>query len=261
MAEWQQAKRLDLDPREVKQIFQGAWQQSDSMPAFKAALEEHGYYLAKGDRRGFVATDIHHEVYSISRWTGVKAKEIKERLGDPERLPGVGEVQKSLDARLTGKIRERLVESRAEQAQERAEQALALREMVQAHRQERARLEHKLDERSKAEAKERAARLHTGIRGVWELLTGKARAIRRQNEREAYDGFVRDRTLREELFATQAKEKKKLRKGVSNLRTRHREERMRLSGHIADILHLNQEQDRTHEHMRERFQAMSFGMG
>ena len=105
LAEWQQAKRLDLDPREVKQIFQGAWQQSDSMPAFKAALEEHGYYLAKGDRRGFVATDIHHEVYSISRWTGVKAKEVKQRLGDPERLPGVGEVQKSLDARLTGKIR------------------------------------------------------------------------------------------------------------------------------------------------------------
>ena len=105
LAEWQQAKRLDLDPREVKQIFQGAWKQSDSMPAFKAALEEHGYYLAKGDRRGFVATDIHHEVYSISRWTGVKAKEVKQRLGDPERLPGVGEVQKSLDARLTGKIR------------------------------------------------------------------------------------------------------------------------------------------------------------
>ena len=30
LAEWQQAKRLDLDPREIKQLFQAAWRSSTS---------------------------------------------------------------------------------------------------------------------------------------------------------------------------------------------------------------------------------------
>ena len=36
LAEWQQAKRLDLDPREIKQVFRDALQQSDNQQSFKA---------------------------------------------------------------------------------------------------------------------------------------------------------------------------------------------------------------------------------
>ncbi|QLF71765.1 relaxase/mobilization nuclease domain-containing protein (plasmid) [Peteryoungia desertarenae] len=64
MAEWQQAGRIGLDPREVKQIFRTEWKQSDSMPAFRAALEERGYVpkgqhtmVAAAIRQAFIQPD------------------------------------------------------------------------------------------------------------------------------------------------------------------------------------------------------------
>ena len=68
LAEWQQAKRFGHDPREVKAVFQSCWKQSDSKAAFANALTEHGLALARGDRRGYVATDMRGKVYPISRW-------------------------------------------------------------------------------------------------------------------------------------------------------------------------------------------------
>lgn len=82
--EWQRAKRLDLDPREIKQSIQDAWKQSDNQQAFAASLIERGYVLARGDRRGFVALDHRGEVYSLARFAGVKTKELNARLGSPD---------------------------------------------------------------------------------------------------------------------------------------------------------------------------------
>jgi hypothetical protein len=244
LAEWQQAQRIGLDPREVKQIFQTAWRQSDSIPAFRAALEEHGYWLARGDRRGFVAMDVSGEVFSVSRWTGVKTKELNQRLGDPGKLPGVDDIRKFVHGRLTGRVRDYLKEGREIQAKELAPEINALRAMVKAHRLERARLERKLESRRLAETKARSARLHKGIRGVWELLTGKARAIRRQNEKEAYDGYVRDRDQRESLYVAQSQEKRALHERIANIRTRQRAERIQLAGKLADVLRLTSPEQR-----------------
>lgn len=242
LAEWQQAKRVGLDPREVKQIFQTAWRQSDSMPAFRAALEEHGYWLAKGDRRGFVAMDLNGEVFSVSRWTGVKTKDVNQRLGDPDKLPSVDDVRANVHGRLTGRVRDYLKEGRATQAAELAPSVQALREMVKTHRQERALLEKKLEARRLAETKARSARLHKGIRGVWEILTGKARAIRRQNEQEAFDGYRRDRAQREALFTAQSKEKRSLHERIASIRARQRVERMQFAGKLADVLRMTDPQ-------------------
>jgi len=77
-AEWQQAKRTQDDPRMLKQLFRQVWEQSDNQQSFQAALKDHGFWLARGDRRGFVAVDYKGEVYSLSRWTGVKPKELKQ---------------------------------------------------------------------------------------------------------------------------------------------------------------------------------------
>ena len=65
LEEWQQAKRQGLDPREIKQAFQQAWERCDSQVGFKNALEDRGYFLARGDRRGFVALDVDGNVYCI----------------------------------------------------------------------------------------------------------------------------------------------------------------------------------------------------
>ena len=81
LAEWQQAKRAGKDPAKIKEIFQDCWAISDSKAAFASALKEHGYVLARGDRRGFVAMDHNGEAYAISRYVGIRVKQVRERLG------------------------------------------------------------------------------------------------------------------------------------------------------------------------------------
>ncbi|CAA0121183.1 Uncharacterised protein [Halioglobus japonicus] len=79
MSQWQHAKRAGKDPREIKAALQESWAISDTQNAFKKALAERGYILAKGDRRGFVALDHRCEVFSISKkWIGISAKEVRE---------------------------------------------------------------------------------------------------------------------------------------------------------------------------------------
>ena len=94
--EWQQAKRLNRDPKAIKKIFQDCWAISDSSKAFRQAMEARGYHLAQGDRRGFVAVDYLGEIYSISRWTGVRTKDVTARLGDPSSLLDVETIKARL---------------------------------------------------------------------------------------------------------------------------------------------------------------------
>lgn len=56
--EWQQAQRAGLDAKELKAVFKTVWETSDNRAAFEQALKERGFWLAKGDRRGFVASII-----------------------------------------------------------------------------------------------------------------------------------------------------------------------------------------------------------
>jgi hypothetical protein len=90
--EYHQAKRQNIDPKQLKALLLDCWQKSDSKSAFVNALEDHSLYLARGDRRGFVAVDHNGEVYSLSRWLGIKPKDLKARLGNQADLPSVSEV-------------------------------------------------------------------------------------------------------------------------------------------------------------------------
>ena len=73
--EWQQAKRAGLDPRELKSAVQECWKQSDGAAAFASALEERGLFLARGDRRGFVAVTIDGDVFALARMIDAKSKD------------------------------------------------------------------------------------------------------------------------------------------------------------------------------------------
>jgi len=75
---------------ETAQMIQELYNQSDNGHAFRAALEEAGFALAKGDRRGFVIVDDYGKVHSLSRQLeGQRAKDISARLADlnEESLP------------------------------------------------------------------------------------------------------------------------------------------------------------------------------
>ncbi|MBD3805345.1 MAG: relaxase/mobilization nuclease domain-containing protein, partial [Thioclava sp.] len=105
LQEWQQARRVGLNPKQIKTLFKECWEHSDSASAFAQALKERGFTLARGDRRGFVAVDYRGEVYAVARQAGVKTKDVAERLGDPENVPSVDEAQKAIAARMSERLK------------------------------------------------------------------------------------------------------------------------------------------------------------
>jgi hypothetical protein len=240
--QWQQARRLGLDPREIKQVFQDAWKRSDNLASFRHALEEHGYYLARGDRRGFVAMDIHGEPYAVPRWLGLKTKEVESRLGDPAGLPGIEDVRQSLRARLSERIRALVRDHRQAQTDERAPLLSERTRMVAQHRTERERLREGQDARWKAEARARADRLRTGLRGVLDLLTGRARAIRKENEADALACHRRDTAQREALVQAQARDRRALQDRLDDLARRQRHDRRLNARRIAVLLRASEPQ-------------------
>jgi hypothetical protein len=236
LAEWQQAKRLDLDPREIKQVFRNAWDRSDDLASFRHALEEHGYHLAKGDRRGIVATDLSGEVYAVARWTRVKTKELRSRLGDGDKLPAVSEVQAGLQKRLSSRLREQLGQDKAEQKAVLDAAKADLTRMVMKQRVERARLESAQKLRRAAETKVRSARFRRGLGIVFDVLSGRLFKLRKQNESEAYASFVRDRSQRERLYNHQLNERAPLQALIDNLRDTQKVHRGALARRLATIL-------------------------
>lgn len=227
LAEWQQAKRLDLDPREIKQVFQTAWARSDNLPSFRNALEESGYFLARGNRRGFVAVDSQGEVFSVSRMCGIKARELSSKLGEPVSLESVETTKERIRNKFNRRLRSFMADDRANASETVTEARRQLSGLVSSHRQERIELQRKQDERWKVETIARSGRFRRGINGLWDLLSGKARAMRRQNEREAFEGYVCDKAQREALVAQQSREKSRLHGSIQAMERQFRIERLR----------------------------------
>jgi hypothetical protein len=101
-AEMQQAQRAGIDPRAMKAEISEIWRSTDSGKAFAAALEQHGYVLARGDRRDFVILDPAGEVHSLARRVdGATAKDVRARLSDIDRdqLPDIGQAKAIQQAR------------------------------------------------------------------------------------------------------------------------------------------------------------------
>ena len=137
-AEWQQARRIQHDPRLIKAMFQNCWERSDSAGALQNALEEHGYFLARGDRRGHVVVDFRGAVYALARWAGVKTKEVRARLGDPKELPGVEEIRGRIAERMTDQLRRYVQEVDTGYRKLEPSAEFKRLSMVQRHRDERA---------------------------------------------------------------------------------------------------------------------------
>lgn len=208
--EWQQAKRSGDDAQALKMTLQECWSVSDSSKAFEQALAEKGFLLARGDRRGFVAVDYRGEVFSLSRWTGEKTKALKDKLGDPAGLRDVATVREEIALRMTEKLEGFIRETEAQAAVRSQATEHRKAEVKAQQRGQRQALRDHQAERTDRETAERAARFRTGVRGLWDRITGRTRAIRRRNETEAMDAAQRDSRERETLIAAQLSERRLL---------------------------------------------------
>ncbi|KPD13153.1 relaxase/mobilization nuclease domain-containing protein [Phaeobacter sp. 11ANDIMAR09] len=236
LEEWQQAKRQNLDPREIKQTFQNAWDRSDNQTSFKNALEERGYFLARGDRRGFVALDVDGNVHAIAKWTGVKSKDVKAKLGSPEDLHSVDETKSQIRSKVSSQMRDFIAKAKNRHSTEMHPLREEVTSMARAHRQERKTLKEGQAKRWADETKVRSLRLNGGLRGLLDKVTGKSKATRQQNEREALKAAKRDQQQRDFMIREQMKERQKLQGWINKLKIKQRAERQNLARDIASIL-------------------------
>jgi hypothetical protein len=100
-AEWQQAERAGIDPRQFKETITALYQHSDSGQAFQAALDERGLIVAKG-RRDYVIVAEDGQVYSLARQiSGVREKDLRAFMADVDResIPTVEQVKAQQEER------------------------------------------------------------------------------------------------------------------------------------------------------------------
>ena len=232
--EWQQAKRLGRDPREIKDALRDAWLRTDSVKALSHALEERGYFLAQGDRRGFVVVDTDGEVFALARAAGVKTREVRDKLGEPDALPSVADVKRDLARQTTKQVREFIGDLRTRQAHELVKARTPIAVQTAAHGDERKSLAAEQAARLALETRERAARFRTCLAGVWDAVIGRRRALRLQNEEEATIAASRDRAQRDALVAAQMQHRAPLQFNLDQVRQRHAQERRLLARNVAD---------------------------
>jgi Relaxase/Mobilisation nuclease domain len=232
--EWQQAKRASLDPREIKSALRQCWQVSDSRASLEQALKERGFWLARGDRRGFVAIDYLGEVYSLSRYAGVTTKDLERRLGAPEQLPSLEVAKAEVAKAISHKLH-----LFAEDAEQHAKRRLAMvefrrAEMVSRHRDERAKLAKAHEKRWLAESRLRAQQLPRGLSGIWQRMTGQYAKIKAHNEMETLLAWQRDRAEKDNLVFEQLKERHALQAEIKKQRAVVHRELMLLREDIAN---------------------------
>ena len=234
--EWQQAKRASLDPREIKTVLQQCWQGSDNRTSFEQALKERGFWLARGDRRGYVAVDYLGEVYSLSRYAGVTAKDLEGRLGDREELPPLDVTKAEIAKVISHKLGVFIQEAERDAKQRLAMVEFRRSEMVSRQQDERTKLSLAHEKRWSAETNQRAQQLPRGLSGIWHRVTGQFAKIKAQNEMETLLAWQRDRSEKDSLVFEQLKERQALQADIKKQRTIVHRELMLLRENIANPL-------------------------
>lgn len=251
LAEWQQAKRQGVDPRWIKETLQQAWGASDGSRAFGRALEERGFFLAKGDKRSFVVLDFNGEVYSLPRQLGLKTKEVAARLGDGADLASVEATQKLISERMTPAIRRHVEESRTRFLKRSGALGQQKTELTQAHRKTRAALDQRLEAEWRAETKARQERVPKGLRGLWHRITGKYQEVRAQNEAEAMRSQERQARERQALIEAQAAQRAALQEKFKALRQEQARQLLELRKDVGRFLSFTKKRDRAAEQQRD----------
>lgn len=249
LSEWQQAKRMGKNPRELKAAIQECWAISDSRDSFAKALESRGLYLARGDRRAHVAVTYEREVLSIARMIGVKVKDVAAKLGKADDLRSVDDTKAHIAHAVVPRLEKLLAVASQAKAREMSpldERRIAMKEQ---HTIERQKLDNGQRSRVAAEAKMRSERLRHGMAGLWDRMTGQHGRTVKQNEAEAYQAFRRDRQQRSDLIAEQMKDRRSLQREIVAVRVRHAS---RTSELYRDLARQNEMRQRG-DTLRDRF--------
>src|ERR1019366_1720292 len=82
LGEKQQQERTGITKAGRMAEITACWTTTKTGPEFVRAMEDKGYYLARGDKRTYVVIDLYGEIHSLSRQLGgvAKRKELMDSL-------------------------------------------------------------------------------------------------------------------------------------------------------------------------------------
>ncbi len=156
LAERAQENETGLTAEERRQIITECYERSDTAKAFVGAMEQSGFVLAHGDRRGLVIVDEQTNVHSLTRYVkGHSAKDIRAKLAslDVSQLPSVEEAK--------DRVRSRVLERQEGEDERQAKLDRAIAEarqkLSQRHEQTRAQLRQREQELLTRQQSERLA--------------------------------------------------------------------------------------------------------
>jgi hypothetical protein len=243
LQEWQQAKRAGSDPRWLRQAVQDCWNRSDNARAFTSALNDKGFFLARGDKRSIVLLDHAGDVHSLPRVLDLKTKDVRARLGSGDELASVAQTKAAISARMTPAIRRHVQDARGEFTKKSARLGTYKQEMTLIHRDARANLAGRQALEWDAETRTRAMRIPTGLRGLWHRITGRYQEVRRDNEREANLTIARHAHERQQLIDKQLEQRAVLQGEFRKLRKAQAERLADLRHDIGRYLRLSRGPD------------------
>ncbi len=257
LEEWQQCKRAKKDIHRVKDIFKDAWAVSDSRTSFAHALAERGYILAKGDR-GHVAVDYKGEKYAVSRYVGIKARQVREKLGEADGLPDVDRAQAIAAKQITDRLK--ILKTEQEAQADRKEQVAQREAERMKERQTRAAETLKADhaKRRQTEEQARQQRLRKGVMGLVDRVTGKRKRTLEQNQREQAAANQRDRRETQSLQHLQRQAFVEQRKRTATMQRPFKEAVKELETDIREVNKPpapSKDQDKAQYMAREKFRA------
>lgn len=239
--QWQQAKRQEDDPRIIKHIFKQAWNSSDNTKSFAHALQNYGFTLAQGDRRGFVAVDYKGEIYSLSRWTGIKTRALKVRLKQGDDLPSVQEAKNKIAEVMTDVLKTHIHDIRNDRSKKFQPLKNATMTMRNNHRYARSSLYKSQNERMAKEEQQRRERLPTWFMGLVSRITGKHRRIQETNRQDALKYHTRDHVEKQALVTKQLQEHGRLQAKIQAVRQDHNETMLQMRKDIGVYMDMKEQ--------------------
>lgn len=226
LAEWQQAKRNKTNPRMIKHVVQQCWKKSQNTQQFSKALKQHGFYLARGDRRGFVLVNWRGDVNALSRMVNEKAKAIQQKLGSPDALPSVQATKDNIDQAKVKRLQEFHEQIMQGFSPQKARLEKVHSRFKERHTSEREDLAKRQQKRQIQERGQRTERLRKGFGGLWDKLIGKQRRIREQNQHDAYECHLRDQAEKDTLIFKQIQERQNLQTQQDKLKSQEHQRKM-----------------------------------
>jgi Relaxase/Mobilisation nuclease domain len=252
LKEWQQAKRVGIDPRELKSAVQECWKRSDGVTAFANTLEERGLYLARGDRRGHVVLTLDGEPFALSRLIDGKAKDVTAKLGDPNQLRNVDETKALIVEKIAPRLSSYILEAKRMAINAMKPLVEQTQKLTVAHQTARQEFDTRLKVRWDAEQRERSSRTRKGWAGVWDFMTGRYFKVRKRNELEVQFAKERDRTERHGVINSQLKERQDLQANIKTARRREAEQVLALYRDAAKFRRMREGHQQSPARVRDK---------